>query len=175
VIDRKNSYMPCIISDRFDSLTPAEQAKLLRDTYSADNITNAEWPVVLRHEGVKRYVKSKFKKKAVGWVMALSRLIRINPELAVQALREADAMYREQVEEDPPIPWARLADLIGGADLRWEGSSLDHWLKPLCKLRVFHPTAHAAVVARFTGEEGGEETVYVALPTPCNTNEEGEG
>src|SRR4051794_14568861 len=64
---RKNAYMPCVISADFDAMTPKEQAQILRETRWADNITGAEWPVVLRHDGVKAYVRSKLKRKAVGW------------------------------------------------------------------------------------------------------------
>jgi hypothetical protein len=169
MVERKNLYMPCVINDKFESMTPAEQAKVYRATYWADLITNAEWPVVLGHEGVKRYVKSKLKKKAVGWVMALSRMLTLNPEFGAQVLREADALYREQIEQEPPIPWATLADLI---EQGWVESSLGHWLQPLRNLRLYHPDAHARVVAEFSGPEDNGLAIYVLLPPPSNSDAE---
>ena len=50
-IRRKNLYMPCALGPRFDEADAATRAQLLRETYWADNITNAEWPVVLGDPG----------------------------------------------------------------------------------------------------------------------------
>jgi len=104
--------MPCVINADFDGMTPEQQARVLRETKWADNIANAEWPVVLREDGASKHAKARLKKKAVGWLMALSRIIVLNPALAVQVLREADAQYREQLREPPLLSWAVLADLI---------------------------------------------------------------
>jgi hypothetical protein len=97
---RKNLYVPCIIGARFDSMTEAEKASAYKAAYWADNITNAEWPLVLRHDGVKAYVRSRFKKKAAGWLMALARVALINPDLFAEIATKADEMYREQIEDD---------------------------------------------------------------------------
>lgn len=136
ILERKNHYMPCVIGERLDSMSPDDQARVYRETYWADNITNAEWPVVLRHDGVKAYVRSRLKKKAVGWLVALSRIVRLNPKFGAQVLREADALYRKQVQEEPPIPWARLADLI---EMGWSQDGLEGWLQPLGNLRGYVP------------------------------------
>ena len=85
---------------------------------------------------MKAYVKSRLKKKAAGWLMALGRIIAINPELAAAILRDADKMYREQVHEEPPIPWAVLADLI---ETGWQADGIEPWLRPLCNLRRYTP------------------------------------
>ena len=102
---RKNLYLPCVISAEVDAMTEEEHAKVLRETYWADNITNAEWPAVLSHEDVKAYVRSKLKKKAIGWLMALSRIIALNPHVAGDVMRAADDLYRKQIRKDPPVPW----------------------------------------------------------------------
>jgi hypothetical protein len=65
---RKNRYMPCIISERFGGLPPEEQAAVVKAAYWSDNITNAEWPVVLKHEDATASNKSRLKKKAAGWL-----------------------------------------------------------------------------------------------------------
>jgi hypothetical protein len=145
--------MPCVIGDRFDSLAADEQARILRETRWADNFTNAEWPVVLRHDGVKPYIRSKLKKKAVGWVMALSRMVLLNRSFAAQVLREADALYRQQIEDEPPVPWALLADLI---EQGWQKDGLAEWLRPLGNLRGYNPgdleaASKALVAAERTG------------------------
>jgi hypothetical protein len=152
--ERKNLYMPCVIGAEYEDMTPAEQARVWKDTYWADNITNAEWPAVLRHEGVKAYVRSKLKRKAVGWVMALSRILWLNPTLGAQVLREADALYREQVREEPPIPWATLADL---AERGWVQSGLEGWLHPLGNLRSYTPGALDAVAGKLAEDAEGWE------------------
>jgi hypothetical protein len=99
-VRRKHTWLPCIIGERFDAMSEEEQAAACRSTYWADNITNGEWPVVLRHDGVKAYVRSRLKKKAVGWCMALARLAVLNPQLFAEITEKADEMYREQIEED---------------------------------------------------------------------------
>lgn len=60
---RKNLFMPCIINDRFDDLTPEEQAAIYKATYWADNITNREWPVVLNHDDANKVHRSRLKKR----------------------------------------------------------------------------------------------------------------
>jgi len=96
---RKNFYLPCIISARVDGMSDEERVAVLKAAYWADNITNTEWPLVLRHEGVKAYVRSRFKKKAAGWLMALARVATINPELFAEIAAKAEEMYREQIED----------------------------------------------------------------------------
>ena len=69
----------------------------------ADLVTQTEWPVVLGHEGTKRYTRSRLVKKAAGWLVALGRIARLNPELFGAIVDRAMAMYREQVEEEHPL------------------------------------------------------------------------
>jgi hypothetical protein len=96
---RKNFYLPCIISARVDRMSDEEWVAVHKAAYWADNITNTEWPLVLRHDGVKAYVRSRFKKKAAGWLMALARVAAINPELFAEIVAKAEEMYREQIED----------------------------------------------------------------------------
>ena len=100
---RKNFYMPCIINDRFDSLPPEEQVRLLKATYWADNMTESEWPVVLRKPDCSPSARSRLKRKATGWLVALQRIARLHPEFFEAIAAQADTLYREQIEEPPPI------------------------------------------------------------------------
>lgn len=102
-VKRKNFYMPCIIGDRFDDMTVDEQAEILKSTYWADNITESEWPVVLQHDDAKSYSKSRLKKKAAGWIVALQRIALLHPELFEEIADRAQTMYRDQVEDDPAL------------------------------------------------------------------------
>jgi hypothetical protein len=109
---RKNLYMPCALGWTFDALTEDEQVRLYRETSWADNITNGEWPVLLG-QPVKAYVRSRLKRKAVGWLMALSRIALLNPPLFVEILDSAAEMYRRQISDhgggEPMIRWDVLA------------------------------------------------------------------
>jgi hypothetical protein len=168
-LERKHSYMPCVIGERYEAMTLAEQAQVLRETYWADNITKAEWPVVLRHDGVKAYVRSKLKKKAVGWVVALSRMVWLNPEFGAQVLRDADALYRKQIEEDPPIPWVLLADLI---EAGWFNRGLEGWLQPLRNLREYSPDQLASLAEYMAASEQEKHRFW--LPKDGNAEDDDE-
>jgi hypothetical protein len=120
-VRRKNFYMPCVIAADVAGMSDEERAKVLKATYWADNITNAEWPVVLRHEGVKAYVRSKFKRKVVGWLMALGRIAKLNPAFFEECAIAARALYEEQVRQE--YPDVRFAPLFG-LELVQPGESL---------------------------------------------------
>jgi hypothetical protein len=116
-VRRKNTYMPCIVGPRFDDASTEEKVAILKATSWADNITNAEWPAVLGEDDCSPPAKSRLKKKAAGWIMALERIAALNPQLIHEIAVKADEMYREQIEEEPPLDlvWAdwvldRLAD-----------------------------------------------------------------
>lgn len=109
---RKNLYIPCVIGERFDSMTDAEKAEVFKATYWADNIAASEWPVVLRHADAKRYNKARLKKKAAGWLMALGRISAINPALMDEITEQARALYQQQIEHQ--YPWGRLALGLSG-------------------------------------------------------------
>jgi hypothetical protein len=100
---RKNLYIPCAIDATIDDKTPAEQAAIYKATYWADNITNSQWPVVLDHDGASKVERSRLKRKGVGWVMALSRIAALNPDLYNQIVAEAKALYQDQIGVPSPM------------------------------------------------------------------------
>ncbi|MDQ3661261.1 MAG: hypothetical protein M3454_09435 [Actinomycetota bacterium] len=106
-VRRKNLYRPCIMDEEFDKAhaegDDATIARLYKATAWADNITDSEWSVVLREEDAKPYNRSRLKKKAAGWLMALQRIARLHPELFEEIADLAQRTYHEQVKEDPPV------------------------------------------------------------------------
>jgi hypothetical protein len=98
-VRRKNWYMPCVIGPKFDEASEEEQARILKATYWADNLTNAEWPVLLGEDGRNPSAKSRLKKKATGWLIMLARIQILNPELFADIVQRADQTYQEQIED----------------------------------------------------------------------------
>jgi hypothetical protein len=94
-------------------LSDEEFVQLKKDTYWADNITNKEWPVVLREEGVSPSAKSRLKKKAAGWMIALGRISLLNPELFEAAWQQAQDTYQKQIEDKHPLAIGRTAWVVG--------------------------------------------------------------
>jgi hypothetical protein len=84
-------------------MTEEEVADVYKATYWADNIAGSEWPAVLRHDDCSPSAKSRLKKKAAGWLMALQRIALINPELFEEIAGKANEMYREQIEDEPNV------------------------------------------------------------------------
>jgi hypothetical protein len=107
---RKNQWLPCIIAARTDEMTEEEFARAMRATWWADNITNSQWPVVLGHDGASKSERSRLKRKMVGWLMALGRIVTFaerNGGLWVQARRETMRLYLEQTGEPHPLFFTR--------------------------------------------------------------------
>ncbi len=106
-VRRKNWYRPCIMVEEFDKAEAdgdhATLARMLKATVWADNIANSEWPVVLHEEEAKPYNRSRLKKKAAGWIMALQRIARLHPELFEEIADLAQRTYQEQIQEEPPV------------------------------------------------------------------------
>jgi hypothetical protein len=102
-VARKHLWLPCVLSADLDGATDEEKAKLYRATWWADNITNAEWPALLGHEGASKTAKSRLKRKMVGWLMAMGRIAALNPDLYEQAVKEAKALYAEQLGQPHPM------------------------------------------------------------------------
>jgi hypothetical protein len=103
IVARKHLWLPCALGDQLDGASDEEKARLYRATWWADNITNAEWPVLLGHEGASKTAKSRLKRKLVGWAMAEGRIAVLNPELYNQAVKEAKRLYQEQLGEPHPL------------------------------------------------------------------------
>ena len=96
-VRRKNFYLPCVIAAEVDDMSDEEYVRTLKETYWADNITNAEWPAVLGHEDCSPSAKSRLKKKGAGWFMALGRIAYLNPALYNEMVKAAEKMYRDQI------------------------------------------------------------------------------
>jgi hypothetical protein len=107
IVRRKNHYMPCAIAAEVDGMSDEEYAETMKKTYWADLITNTEWPVVLGHEDCSPSAKSRLKKKAAGWLMALGRIAYLNPDLHREIVKQAEEMYRDQIGENHPFQWER--------------------------------------------------------------------
>ena len=105
---RKNLYLPCALNAQMDSMSEAEQARVMRETWWADNIANSEWPVVLGDEGASAVAKSRLKRKMIGWFMAMGRIAALNPELYNAAVEGAMAKYLDQLGEPHPMFGVRV-------------------------------------------------------------------
>ena len=104
-VRRKNLVMPCAIGPEFDKASEDEQARLLKATYWADYISNSEWAVVLGGDGCSPSAKSRLKKKAAGWLVALGRIAVLNPDLFLSAVEQALQLYAEQTKTEYPAAW----------------------------------------------------------------------
>jgi hypothetical protein len=106
-VRRKNTYRPCIMVEEFDKAEEANDtatlARLYKATAWADNISRAEWPVVLQEEVAKPHNRSRLKKKAAGWLMALQRIALLYPELFEEIADLAQRTYREQIQDEPVV------------------------------------------------------------------------
>jgi hypothetical protein len=99
---RKHAWLPCVIGDRFEDMTDEEKVAAFKATRWAENITNAEWPALLGYPEGTAANKSRLKRKAVGWYMALGRIAALNPALFDRIVQEARALYAEQLGEPHP-------------------------------------------------------------------------
>jgi hypothetical protein len=104
-VRRKNWYMPCVLGPEFDQAGEDEQARILKATYWADFITAAEWEALLGEEGCSPSARSRLKKKAAGWVIALGRIAMLNPDLFMAAVEQALRLYGEQTQSEYPSAW----------------------------------------------------------------------
>lgn len=103
LVRRKNLYMPCIIGPQFEEATSEEQATILKETWWADLIASSEWRALLEEAGCSPSAKSRLKKKAAGWLMALARIAVLQPALYSQIVDLAQRTYREQIGEAHPL------------------------------------------------------------------------
>jgi hypothetical protein len=147
-VKRKHFWMPCILHEGFDDLPEEEQAKLYKATYWADNITHGEWKALLGHDDAKRYDKSRLKKKAAGWLMALARIAYLRPEFFAAVVKQARTMYEEQVQDK--YPWAAMVHLLAGLEPEDEHTSTHVGMLKEGENFVRVPAGHQAMV--FTQE-----------------------
>jgi hypothetical protein len=103
LVNRKHLWLPCVLGDQLEGASDEEKARLYKATWWADNITNAEWPALLGHEGASKTAKSRLKRKTVGWLMAMGRIAALNPGLYNQAAAEARELYQQQLGEPHPM------------------------------------------------------------------------
>jgi hypothetical protein len=116
VVRRKNLYRPCVMTEEFERLQAegdhAGIARLLKATAWADNFTNTEWPIVLERfaeteEELQKVrnapARSRLKRKAAGWLVALQRMALLNPELFEGVADLAGRTYREQIQDEPVV------------------------------------------------------------------------
>ena len=93
---RKHEYMPCILVAQQEDFTPEEWVALMKRCYYADYFTVAEWKAIVSEgEQPNRPVKSKLKRKVVGWLMALGRLGAIRRKWLAEAYLKAEKEYGE--------------------------------------------------------------------------------
>jgi hypothetical protein len=95
--------MPCVIGPRFEKMSEEEQAKVYKATWWADLIAASEWPALLKKDGFSPSARSRLKKKAAGWLIALGRVAAINPDLFAEVLQRATKEYKEQTETEHPF------------------------------------------------------------------------
>jgi len=102
---RKNLYIPCVISENFDDLTDEEKVQVFKDTWWADNLTDSEWRTILRQNppSYERVVRSRLKKKLVGWLVILGRIATFDPDLYNQSAKEAEQIYERLLKAKNPI------------------------------------------------------------------------
>jgi hypothetical protein len=117
-IRRKNLYMPCILGPRVEKMTEEEIAQTYKATWWADLITNTEWPALLKEEGFNASARSRLKKKAAGWVIALGRIAYLNPDLFAEVLKRAGKEYREQTESEHPF--LESIEMCSRTEAEWE-------------------------------------------------------
>jgi hypothetical protein len=75
---------------------------LLKATYWADYISASEWAALLDEDGCSPSAKSRLKKKAAGWLIALGRIAVLNPDLFFASVEQALRLYAQQTKSDYP-------------------------------------------------------------------------
>jgi len=103
LVRRKNLYLPCALAQSMDGLSAEEEARIYRQTWWADLIAASEWRALLREPGFSPSAKSRLKKKAAGWLIALGRIEQLDGELYGAVVADAQRLYREQVGQHHPL------------------------------------------------------------------------
>lgn len=86
-------------------MSDEEKVKVFKETWWADNLTEAEWRLILDQNppGYSKVVKSRLKRKLTGWLMAMARVALFAPEVYGGAIDKAKEMYQQQVGEEHPL------------------------------------------------------------------------
>ena len=102
---RKNLYIPCVIAENFDDLSEEDQVKIFKETWWADNLSDAEWRTILKQNppNYERVVRSRLKKKIVGWLVVLGRLATFEADLYNDAVKEAKEIYSKLIKREHPL------------------------------------------------------------------------
>jgi hypothetical protein len=100
---RKHTWLPCAINDRLDGMSEEDVVAAYRAAYWADLITDAEWRALLREDGCNPSARSRLKRKAAGWFVALGRIAALDPELYSAIFDQAERLYGEQIGERHPV------------------------------------------------------------------------
>jgi hypothetical protein len=102
LVRRKHWYLPCALGQEFESASEKERARLWKSTYWTDYISASEWAALLSEDSFSPSAKSRLKKKAAGWLIALGRMAALNPELFLAAVEQALRLYAEQTKTEYP-------------------------------------------------------------------------
>jgi len=94
---RKNLYIPCLLAEKIEDLPPEKQAEIYKKSWWCDLLTEVEWRTILNHNppSYKDVVRSRLKKKIIGWFIVLGRIATFDPELHDTAYGEAKKLYEE--------------------------------------------------------------------------------
>jgi len=94
---RKNLYIPCLIAKRFDELPAEKRVEVYKKTWWCDLLTETAWRTILKHNppSYKDVVRSRLKKKMIGWLTILGRVAIFDPELYASACEESKKLYEE--------------------------------------------------------------------------------
>jgi hypothetical protein len=106
---RKNDYLPCAIAERVDDMSNEEYVRVQKAAYWVDSITAAEWKVILGEDGCSPSARSRLKRKAAGWLVALGRIAMLDVELYNEIAAQSRRLYREQIGERHPL-WREEED-----------------------------------------------------------------
>jgi len=102
---RKNLYIPCVIAQRLDEIPIEKWAEIYKKTWWCDLLTDKEWRTILDRDppNYKEVVRSRIKKKLIGWLLIEARIFTFDPELYKEAWKKAERIYKELCETDYPF------------------------------------------------------------------------
>jgi hypothetical protein len=102
--------------------------------------------VVLGRDEATAPNRSRLKRKAGGWLMALGRIAALNPELLAEITERVRAMYANQIGAD--LPWSLIAAGLAGLEVGEDIASVE--------LRTLR-NSQAAAPDRASGEDAADK------------------